>query len=199
MADVAASGGYYVAAPCTKIVALPATMTGSIGVIMETIEYHKLMSNLGVESNTLTSGPHKDMGSRLRAMTPEDEKLFRAMIDDVYDQFVEAVAEGRQMDKAAVKKLADGRVYTGRQALEAGLIDELGTFHESIMLAASEAGIKGEPTVRFIGRMTLLDVLTSEVEAAAPLDPASLLLLDSRLMSMSKALTDSQTPTLRLE
>jgi len=157
------------------------------------------MGNLGIESNTLTSGPQKDMGSPFRAMTPEDEKLFQAMIDDVYDQFVEAVAEGRQMDKEAVKKLADGRVYTGRQALEAGLIDELGTFHESIMLAANEAGIKGEPTVRFIGRMTLLDVLTGEVEASSPLDPASLLLLDGRLMTMSKALTDPQTPTLRLE
>ncbi|HJN17095.1 MAG TPA: signal peptide peptidase SppA [Armatimonadota bacterium] len=188
MGDVAASGGYYVAAPCDRIMALPATMTGSIGVIFETIEYHQLMKNLGVEPHTITSGPFKDSGSPFRAMTPEDEEVFRAMIDDVFDQFVTAVVDGRGMEEEVVRKLADGRVYTGRQAVENGLIDETGTFYDAIMLAATEAGIQGEPAVRFYGRVSLLGgLLTTDMESVAP--PQTLppgLLLDTRLWSASQ-------------
>jgi protease-4 len=189
MGDVAASGGYYVAAPCSKIVALPATMTGSIGVIFETMEYHELMKRFGVKGNTMTSGPHKDMGSPFRAITPQEKQIFQSMIDDVYDQFVTAVAEGRKMDKAAVKKLADGRVYTGRQAKAKGLVDQLGTFQDAIDTAAEMAGIKDEPTVKFFGRMTLFEAMFGEVSSQPPMRnfPPGLL-FDSRLWPMSDAL-----------
>jgi protease-4 len=191
MADVAASGGYYVAAPCDKIVALPSTMTGSIGVILETMEYHELMKRFGVRGNAITSGPHKDMGSPFRAMTAEEQRIFRAMIDDVYDQFVTAVAEGRKMDKAKVRKLADGRVYTGRQAKKVGLVDELGSFRDAIRLAAKQAGIKGEPTLRTFGHMTLFDTLFGPMQSRAQqrtvVPPG--LLFDSRLWPLADMMT----------
>ena len=198
MGDVAASGGYYVAAPCSKIVALPATMTGSIGVIFETIEYHELLRKIGVRGNTMTSGPHKDMGSPFRTVTPEERQIFQAMIDDVYDQFVTAVAEGRKMDKAKVKKLADGRVYTGRQAKGKGLVDELGTFHDAVRTAAEMAGIKEEPTVKFFGRVTLFEALFGEVRSRPPLQnfPPGLL-FDSRLWPVGDMLlTETGMPRL---
>ncbi|MBM3498767.1 MAG: signal peptide peptidase SppA [Armatimonadetes bacterium] len=199
MGDVAASGGYYVAAPCTKIVALPATMTGSIGVIIETLEYHELMKRFGVKGNTITSGAHKDMGSPFRAITGEEKRIFQTMIDDVYDQFVTAVAEGRKMDKAKVKQLADGRVYTGRQAKAKGLVDDLGTFRDAIDKAAELAGIKEDPTVKFFGRMTLFEAMFGEVSSRPPVQnfPPGLL-FDGRLWPMGDALlTDAAVPRLQ--
>jgi protease-4 len=182
MGDIAASGGYYVAAPATKIMASPATLTGSIGVIIETLEYHELMEKIGVSGNPITSGKYKDMGSPLRSMRPDERALFKAMVDDVYDQFVEAVAEGRGMTKEEVKRLADGRAYTGRQAKKVKLVDEVGTFRDAIRLAAKEGGIKGEPTVKFFGRVTLLDALMGDIGSRARQQyyPPGLL-FDSRL------------------
>jgi protease-4 len=193
MGDMAASGGYYVAAPADKIMAAPATLTGSIGVIIETMEYHELMKKIGVSGNPITSGKYKDMGSPFRAMKPDERQLFEAMVDDVYDQFVEAVAEGRGMKKAEIEKLADGRVYTGRQALKAKLVDELGTFRDAIRLAAKEAGITGEPTVKFFGRVTLLDALMGDIGATARKQyyPPGLL-FDSRLWPAPNLLITQQ-------
>ncbi len=198
MGDIAASGGYYVAAPADKIVAAPATMTGSIGVIIETMEYHELLGKIGVSGNTITSGNYKDMGSPLRAMTAEERKIFKAMVDDVYEQFVEAVAEGRGMKKEEVKRLADGRVYTGRQAQKVGLVDELGTFRDSIRVAAREAGITGEPTVKFFGRVTLLDALMGDIGSASKQYYPPGLLFDSRLWLTPDFLISQQVgPELR--
>ncbi len=182
MADVAASGGYYVAAACDHIVAAPATLTGSIGVIMETMSYYKLMDKLGVSMDPVTSGKYKDMGSPFRAMRPDERQLMQAMVNDVYDQFVDAVAAGRKMDKAEVKRLATGRVFTGRQALEAKLVDSNGTFRDAITLAARKAGIKGEPTVKFFERVSVLSTLFGEVDSRAQrsIVPAGLL-FDRRL------------------
>ncbi|MBM3471719.1 MAG: signal peptide peptidase SppA [Armatimonadetes bacterium] len=197
MSDVAASGGYYVAAPCSKIVALPATLTGSIGVIFETLEYHELLKKVGVKGNTMTSGPHKDMGSPFRAMTGEERKLFEAMIEDVYDQFVTAVADGRKMDKAKVKKLADGRVYTGRQAKEIGLVDELGSFRGAIKIAAEMARIEKEPTVKFYGRMTLFEALFGEVRSQPIRNFPPGLLFDSRVWPVGQMMmTETGAPRL---
>ena len=197
MSDVAASGGYYVAAPCDKIVALPATLTGSIGVIFETMEYHELLKKIGVKGNAITSGPHKDMGSPLRAMTAEERQLLQAMIGDVYDQFVTAVADGRKMDKAKVKKLADGRVYTGRQAKEVGLVDELGSFHGAIKLAAKLAHIEKEPTVKLYGRVTLFDALFGEVRSQPIRNFPPGLLFDSRLWPVGQMMmTETGAPRL---
>jgi protease-4 len=138
------------------------------------------------------------MGSPFRAITPEERQIFQAMIDDVYDQFVTAVAEGRQMDKAKVKKLADGRVYTGRQAKANGLVDELGSFRDAIHTAAEMAGIKEEPTVKFFGRVTLFEAVFGEVGARPAMQnlPPGLL-FDSRLWPMGEMLlTDTGMPRL---
>lgn len=147
MASVAASGGYYIAVPAQRIIANPGTITGSIGVIMEFANLEELFRKVGVKSQVVKSGQHKDIGSPFRTLTESDRKILQTLIDDVHDQFVEAVATERNLEKEKVRNLADGRIYTGRQALEIGLIDQLGGFQDAIRAAAELAGIKGEPKV----------------------------------------------------
>jgi protease-4 len=144
---VAASGGYYVASACDAIVANPGTITGSIGVIMELGNLEGLLEKIGVRPQVLKSGEHKDMGSPLRALTDEERTLFQEMIDSVHSQFINAVAKGRDMDEKRVRELADGRIYSGEQALAAGLVDVLGGLEDAINLAAERGGIVGEPRV----------------------------------------------------
>lgn len=152
MADVAASGGYYVAAAADQIVAHQATVTGSIGVIMGGLNFHELMQRYGVADATHKSGQYKDIGSPLRPAQPGEGELIDQMLQDVHDQFITAVAEGRDMDVAEVRKLADGRLYTGAQAKQAGLVDEIGNYYDAIELAAELAGIKGEPRTKLMTR-----------------------------------------------
>jgi protease-4 len=147
MGTVAASGGYYIAAATDRIIANPGTLTGSIGVIMELANVEGLMKKIGVESIVVKSGARKDIGSPFRAMSPDDRRILQTVMDDVHSQFIEAVAEGRALDITTVKALADGRVFTGRQAKDAKLIDDLGDLNEAIRLAADMAGIEGEPRV----------------------------------------------------
>ena len=151
MDDVAASGGYYVACAADKIVANGSTLTGSIGVIWSGITFYELMNKLGVEDFTVTSGRYKDTGSAWRPLRPDERQLFESLVGDVYNQFVDAVTQGRDMDREQVLKVADGRVFTGRQALELGLIDELGSYYDAVAMAAKEAGIEGEPKTKIIG------------------------------------------------
>jgi len=132
MGDVAASGGYWLAAKTDYIVANPATMTGSIGVIMRFQELKGLYDKLGITDNTIKSGPLKDIGSEARPMTPAERQLLQGMVNDIYEQFVDVVAEGRDLPREKVKALADGRIFTGRQAKEAGLVDELGNFYTAV-------------------------------------------------------------------
>ena len=147
MGSVAASGGYYISVPAQQIVANPGTITGSIGVIMEFTNFQDLMEKIGLKSQVVKSGDHKDIGSPVRPMTPEDRQILQSLIDDVHSQFVAAVAQGRGMDLEKVKALADGRIYTGRQAKDAGLVDRLGNMQDAIDVAADLAGIQGEPKV----------------------------------------------------
>jgi len=147
MGSVAASGGYYIAAPASKVLANPGTITGSIGVIMEFTNFRELLEKIGLSNQVVKSGPHKDIGSPIRPMTEAERKILQSMIDDVYSQFVDAVAEGRHLDRDTVRKLADGRIYSGRQALEAGLVDQLGNLQDAIDVAGKLAGIKGHPKV----------------------------------------------------
>jgi protease-4 len=147
MGSVAASGGYYIAAPARQIFANPGTITGSIGVIMEFTNFQELLDKIGLRSEVVKSGKHKDIGSPVRPMTEEDRALLQALIDDVHNQFVVSVATGRQLDPQKVKALADGRIFTGRQALELGLVDELGSLDAAIRRAGELAGIDGKPTV----------------------------------------------------
>lgn len=147
MGTVAASGGYYIAVATDRIMANPGTLTGSIGVIMETANIEGLLKKLGVEGVVVKSGKFKDVGSPLRKMTDEELKVLQTVMDDVHDQFIEAVAEGRAIELAEARLVADGRVFTGRQAKELKLVDELGDLDDAIQLAADLAGIEGEPQI----------------------------------------------------
>jgi len=151
MGDVAASGGYYVAAAADKIVANPSTVTGSIGVRWPTMAYHELLDKIGVDGGDLTTGRYKDTGSPWREMREDERKLLQNVIDNVYDQFVRDVAEGRGRKEEEVRKLADGRVLTGEQAKKVKLVDELGNFHDAVKLAAELGKIKGEPKLKYYG------------------------------------------------
>lgn len=147
MGNIAASGGYYIACASDKIVANPGTLTGSIGVIMTFSNVEELMKKIGLKTEVIKSGEFKDIGSPMREFTEKERKLLQGVIDDVYDQFVNAVADGRNLDVQKVKELSDGRIFTGRQALEIGLVDKLGSLEEAIKLAAELVGIEGKPKI----------------------------------------------------
>ncbi len=147
MGSVAASGGYYIAAASDRILANPGTLTGSIGVIMQLANFENLMDKLGVKNFVIKSGRYKDLGSPFRAMADDDRQLLQSVMDDAHRQFIEAVAEGRSLDVADVEVLADGRVFTGQQAKDALLVDELGDLKDAVALAADMSGVKGVPPV----------------------------------------------------
>jgi len=147
MGSVAASGGYYLACAADEIYANPGTITGSIGVIAEFPNIEGLMDKVGIKFETIKTGKYKDTGSMFRPMNEDEYDLLQDMLMDVYDQFVEAVAEGRGMPIKKVREYADGRVFSGRQALEYGFVDALGTQSDAIERAATLAGIKGKPHV----------------------------------------------------
>lgn len=147
MGSMAASGGYYIASPASRIVANPGTITGSIGVILEIPNVEGLMNKIGVTSQVIKSGKHKDIGSAFRGIKEEEKEILQGVMDNVHAQFIEAVSVGRKMDIENVRKISDGRIFTGEQALEQGLVDELGTLEDAILLAAEMVGIKGKPVV----------------------------------------------------
>ena len=152
MGSMAASGGYYVASACDKIVANPGTLTGSIGVIMQIANVEDLMKKVGVKGYSIKSGVNKDVGSPFQPMSPEGQAILQSLVDNVHGQFVNAVAKSRGMDKAEVSKLADGRVYSGAQAKDLGLVDDLGNLEYAIDLAAKRAGIEETPVVYYSRR-----------------------------------------------
>ena len=169
MGSVAASGGYYIAAATDRIVANPGTLTGSIGVIMETANLEGLLQKIGVEGVVIKSGKYKDVGSPLRKMSADERGLLQAVMDDVHKQFIEAVAEGRSLELRAAQALADGRIFTGRQAKEAKLVDELGDLEDAIQLAAEVVGIEGEPKViEPRRRFSLREILDSKLSMIFP-------------------------------
>jgi protease-4 len=171
MGSIAASGGYYIASPATKIVANPGTLTGSIGVIMEIPNIEGLMNKLGIKTEVVKSGRHKDMASLFRGIKKEEREILQNVLDDVHEQFIKAVAEGRKMLYDDVKKIADGRVFTGEQALKAGLIDELGSLEDAVQTAAKLSGIKGEPVViSKKERFSLINLLRSPKELKELID-----------------------------
>jgi len=147
MGGVAASGGYYVACGADSIVANPGTLTGSIGVIMSFANTEELLRKIGVGFEVIKTGEYKDLGSMTRPLTPAERKLVGDLLDDVYDQFLEVISTQRGMDLEEVRKFADGRLLTGRQAYELGLVDRLGDFRDAINLAGELAGIEGEPVI----------------------------------------------------
>jgi len=164
MGSVAASGGYYIASPATRIIANPGTLTGSIGVIMEIPNIEGLMNKLGIKTEVIKSGKHKDIASIFRGIGKEEREILQGVLDNVHTQFIKAVAEGRKMLPSDVEKIADGRVFTGEQALKAGLIDELGNLEDAVQAAAKLSGIKGEPViVSKKERFSLIDLIREGV------------------------------------
>ncbi|HDS29411.1 MAG TPA: signal peptide peptidase SppA [Firmicutes bacterium] len=159
MADVAASGGYYVAAPADVIYANPATLTGSIGVIMQFLNYEGLFKLIGLSDVTITSGEYKDIGSPFRPMTESEERLLQEMLDDVHRQFKDAVKSGRGFTDDEINAIAEGMIYTGEQAYNNGLVDELGGLENAIAEAGRLSGLGEKPVVDELGKVGLLDQL----------------------------------------
>lgn len=147
LGSMATSGGYYVACASDRIVANPGTITGSIGVVVHMASLEGLLEKLGVRGQVIKSGQHKDMGSIFRALSETEKSLLQKVVDDVHDQFVTDVARSRGMDIEKVRNIADGRIFSGRQAKDLGLVDELGGLQEAVQAAARLAQIKGEPIV----------------------------------------------------
>jgi protease-4 len=147
MGSIAASGGYYVSCGASRIVANPGTVTGSIGVIAEFPNFTKLMDKIGLQMNVVKSGKYKDSGSPFRPATKDDEKIFQNVVESSYSQFLDVVSSERKIPVEKLKHIADGRVFTGLQALKLGLVDTIGSFEDAIRIAAKLGGIKGKPVV----------------------------------------------------
>ena len=167
MGSLAASGGYYVSCGATKIVANRGTLTGSIGVISQFIQLDQLLNKIGISSATVKSGKFKDSGSPLRKFSEEDKKYWEELIQDTYKQFLTVVERERQIPHEKLLAIADGRVYSGEQAHELGLVDTLGTYEDAIRIASDLVGIRGEPTIvkmRERRRTGFLDLLLSSAK-----------------------------------
>jgi len=169
MGGVAASGGYYVACAADTILANPGTTTGSIGVIAEVVNAEKLLKKLGLSFTVIKSGEFKDTGSPYRGITDKEKQYLQGWIDDAFQQFVDAVARERKVARDTLLRYADGRVFTGKQAKEIGLVDALGTYEDAIRIAAKRVHIKGEPQVikERKRKVTILDLLFQDIDDLA--------------------------------
>ncbi len=165
MGDVAASGGYYIAAPADEIFANPATLTGSIGVIMQFLNYEGLLEWANLREETITSGEYKDIGSPSRPMTDEEREMLQEMLDQVHEQFKSAVADGRGFDKDKIAEVSEGMIYSGEQAYENGLVDELGGLQDAIDRAADLTGLGDNPVIDELGEVGLIDQLLEDLGA----------------------------------
>jgi len=163
---VGASGGYYIACAAEKIYANPGAITGSIGVIAQFASYEKLLDWAKIDVEVITSGKYKDVGSAFREMSAEDKQYIQQLIDNVYEQFKVAVATSRDLDTKEIDSVADGKIYTGEQALNLKLIDELGTINDAISAAGKLGGIEGEPEVINFPkkRSKLFDLINSKID-----------------------------------
>jgi protease IV len=175
LSSTGASGAYYIACAANKIVANPGTIVGSIGVIAEWVNYADLLEWAKVKEVVFKTGEFKDTGSGTRPLTENERKYIQGLIDDMYVQFVEAVSSGRKLELEQVRSLADGRVFTGRDAKERKLIDEIGNFQDAVDVTAKLAGISGKPRLLRSSRqrVTLLDVLTTDLSRLVPFNGQS--------------------------
>jgi len=175
LSSVAASGGYYIASAAEKIVANPGTLTGSIGVIMSFSNVQGLFEKVGLKNNVVKSGKYKDIGSPHRDMTLDERKLLQSVIDNVHNQFISAIVAGRKLDRKSVEKVADGRIFSGEQALALDLVDSLGTIRDAIKLTATMAGIEGEPRTYYTKKdRGLLDYIMENTYVGAMYERVSI-------------------------
>jgi len=170
--DVAASGGYYIASAANHIVANPSTITGSIGVIIQSIKVFELLNQVGVEATIVKSGPYKDILSPFRETTAAELDILQSLVDEIFEEFLQVVGQGRDIPVDEVRALADGRIYTGTQALELNLVDSLGNYSDAIAIAADLGGIPGEPVIQNYLAPVFPDVLntffTAQLEKLFP-------------------------------
>ncbi|MBO1514213.1 signal peptide peptidase SppA [Metabacillus bambusae] len=188
MGTTAASGGYYISTAADKIFAAPDTLTGSLGVIMQSINYGELAEKYGVKFETIKSGPYKDIFSPTRDMTEEERKILQSMVDNAYKGFVNVITEGRPLSEEEVRKVADGRIYDGRQAKENNLIDELGYFDDTIAAMKKDLDLEDAQVVEYgdsLGLDSLLSMSVSKVFKE-----------DAELSSLYQLLSSSNSPRL---
>jgi len=186
MGAVAASGGYYISAPADKIFVNRETMTGSLGVIMQTVNYGELAKKYGVDFVTIKSGPFKDIGSPTREMTADEQALLQEMLDDSYEAFVDVIEEGRGMSEEQVKKVADGRIMNGRQAVEAKLADDFG-FEEDVLTALrTDYDLKGAQVIEYGADQGIGSLFSMKLSSLFGND------MESKLIA--KLLTDNSAP-----
>lgn len=164
MGSVAASGGYYISCAATKIIANPGTLTGSIGVLMELPNVKGLLDKIGVKSETVKSGRYKDITSPFKTLQQDEREVLQRLINDVHEQFIQAVSEGRKIPLENVRRIADGRVFTGLKAKELGLVDEIGDLDHAIKIAAQLAKIKGEPEIVQKKTTLIQEIIKGDVE-----------------------------------
>lgn len=173
--DIAASGGYYIAAPADEIISHPTTLTGSIGVIMSFLNIGKLATEHGVTEVVIKSAPHKDIGSMWRDMDPEEQKILQALVDEMFERFIDVVKKGRgsKITETKLREVADGRILSGQQAFAVKLVDAVGYFEDAVTAAKKLAGVTSARVVEYTRPPTLADILTGEVEArrAAAMPP----------------------------
>ena len=188
MGSMAASGGYYISAPADKIFASNETLTGSLGVIMQGYNYEKLAEKYGVQFETIKSGPYKDIMSPTREMTAEERKILQTMVDNMYNEFVRVIADGRGMSEKEVRKLADGRVYDGRQAKQVKLVDEIGRLDDVVASMKKDLNVKDAQVIRYKDDTSLNSLLNMSAQKVMGVDMEKAML--------TKVLTSSNSPRL---
>jgi len=186
MGSMAASGGYYISAPADKIFVNKETMTGSIGVIMQSINYGKLAEKYGVEFVTIKSGPYKDIMSPTREMTEEERAMLQEMLNDSYEDFVDIIEQGRNMTEADVKKVADGRILNGRQAIEAGLADDYGFLEDVVQAIKTDYNLENAEVFEYSYSQNIASIFAVKAQSFLGLD------LESKLIA--ELITENSSP-----
>jgi protease-4 len=176
MEDTAASGGYYISTAADRIVANETTLTGSLGVIFQLNNFSEAADKYGIKQVVIKSGKYKDIGNAFREMKPEEREIFQSIVDDSYSEFVDVISEGRDIPKDRVREIADGRVYSGSQAKELGLVDAFGGLDEASALAGKLAGTTDTIVVRYVQEPTLIETLMARL---APQEPQAEQIMDA--------------------
>jgi protease IV len=175
MGDVAASGGYYISTAADRIVANETTLTGSLGVFIPLLNFSEAADKYGVTQEYIKSGKFKTMGNSWDELTPEEREIFQSIVQDDYDEFVEVIVEGRELSEERVREIADGRIYSGQQAKEIGLVDEFGGLDEAVRASRRLADIQEVTVVRYVLTPTLTERLLARL---APQEPEAVQIMD---------------------